>query len=152
MEETAAPTGTPDDARSRESRHRAEVIAAQEEALHRSRRAEHDKATAKIRAAIARWREAGIDPIPLRARPYTGSGTIRTSLTGWYLKHDRTLAVDTDGNYYVMRVPGGIVSRLRGATPEPTDAPLIVGRGGRDGESFDLDNLLQMRLEDPVRP
>ncbi|MBN3585964.1 hypothetical protein JYB64_26585, partial [Algoriphagus aestuarii] len=87
-----------------------------------------------------------------RAMPFTGSGSIRTSLHGWYLKQDRTIAVDTDARYYVMRVDGGLRSRLRGATPEPSLAPLVVGRGARDGESFDLDELLEMRLEDPVRP
>lgn len=135
-----------------ESRRRAEVIAAQEEALHRARRAEHEKATGIIRRAITDFREAGIAPYPLRARPYTGTGTIRTSLTGWYLKKDRTLGIDTEGNYYVLRVPGGLASRLRGATPEPTLAPLVVGRGARDGETFDLPELLAMRLEDPVEP
>lgn len=134
------------------SRHRQQVFAAKEEALRLAREAEHERATAKIRAAIQRFQEAGIDPVPLRAMPFTGSGSIRTSLHGWYLKQDRTIAVDTDARYYVMRVDGGLRSRLRGATPEPSLAPLVVGRGARDGESFDLDELLEMRLEDPVRP
>ncbi len=135
-----------------ESQHRAEVIAAQEQALHRARQAEHEKATVKIRTAIEKFRAAGIEPIPLRARPYTGSGTIRTALRGWYLKTDQSLGIDEDGRFYVLRVDGGILSRLRGATPEPSLAPLVVGRGARDGETFDIDELLQMRLEDPVRP
>lgn len=134
------------------SAHRREVIDAKEKALRRARQDEHERATAKIHAAIERWIAADIPPIPLRARPYTGSGTIRTRLRGWYLKHDRTLAVDTEGGYFVMRVDGSLLTRLRGATPEPDLAPLVVGRGGKDGESFDLDQLLQMRLEDPVRP
>lgn len=131
---------------------RREVIEAQQHALEAHRRDEHERATAHIRSAIAQFRAAGIDPIPLHARPYTGEGSIRTSLRGWYLKHDRTLAVDEDARYYVLRVPGGLMSRLRGATPEPTIAPLVVGRGARDGETFDIKELLRMRLEDPVRP
>lgn len=130
---------------------RAEVLATQERALAAARRAEHEKATALIREAIVRFREAGIEPVPLRARPYKGGGSIRTSLVGWYLKHDRSIGVDTEGRYYILRVDGSLRARLRGATPEPVDAPLVVGRGGRDGESFDLPELLQMRLEDPVR-
>lgn len=130
---------------------RHEVIAAQQNALEAQRRSEHERATAIIRDAIQQYREAGIEPIPLHARPFTGNGTIRTSLTGWYLKHDRTLAVDEDARFYVLRVPGGLMSRLRGATPEPSPAPMVVGRGGRDGETFEIRELLQMRLEDPVR-
>lgn len=131
---------------------RREVIQAQQNALEAQRREEHERATAIIRKAIDAYRAAGIEPIPLQARPFTGTGTIRTSLTGWYLKHDRTLAVDEEGRFYVLRVPGGLLSRLKGATPEPSPAPLVVGRGARDGETFEIKELLQMRLEDPVRP
>jgi hypothetical protein len=136
---------------SEESAQRNKVIEVQQQALLRAREAEHEKATALIRAAIEDWKAAGIPPVPLRAQPYKGSGTIRTSLVGWYLKKDHTVAVDTEGRYYVMRVDGGIVSRLRGADPRPTQAPLVVGRGARDGDSFDLTELLEMRRTDPVR-
>lgn len=131
---------------------RAEVVRAQEEALAAARRAEHEKATAIVREAIDGFYAAGIEPVPLRARPDTGRGTVRTSLTGWYLKKDRTIAIDTDARFYVMRVPGGLGARLRGADPEPSEAPLVVGRGARDGETFDLRELLEMRLADPVAP
>lgn len=134
------------------TRHRREVFAAKEQALHAARQAEHERATALIREAVDRFREAGIAPIPLRARPYTGSGTVRTGLTGWYLKQDRSLAVDAEGRYYVMRVEGGLWARWRGASPEPSPAPLVVGRGARDGDTFELQELLEMRLQDPVRP
>lgn len=133
-------------------RHRQEIVAAKEEALLAAREEEHRRATAKIREAIDSFREAGIAPVRLRARPYSGSGTIRTELQGWYLKTDRSIAVDTEARYFVMRVDGGVRARLRGATPESSQAPLVVGRGARDGESFDLDELLEMRLQDPVRP
>lgn len=151
---TGGTTGTGEDMGAEQdwTRQRREVIQAQENALRATRQAEHEKATARIRVAIAAYRDAGIAPVPLQARPYTGTGSIRTSLTGWYLKHDRSLAIDEEGRFYVMRVPGGILSRLRGATPEPSLAPMVVGRGARDGETFDIDELLQMRLEDPVRP
>lgn len=131
---------------------RRDVIAAKEAALHHSRQEEHHRATEKIRRAVDRFRAAGIEPVPLRARPYSGRGTIRTSLQGWYLKQDRSIAIDTDAHYLVMRVDGGLSARLRGADPAPSLAPLVVGRGARDGETFDLDELLEMRLRDPVRP
>ena len=130
---------------------RAEVIRAQEEALHAARRDEHEKATALLREGIAAFRAAGIDPVPLRARTDRGA-SVRTSFTGWYLKKDRSIAVDTEARYYVMRVAGGLAARFRGEDPEPTEAPLVVGRGARDGETFDLPELLEMRLRDPVIP
>ncbi|ASK65356.1 hypothetical protein CFK39_05395 [Brachybacterium avium] len=132
------------------TRHRREVFETKERALHAARDAEHEKATAMIREGVARFEQAGIPPVPLRARPYRGSGTIRTSLTGWYLKQDRSLAVDREGHYYVMRVDGGLRARVQGATPAPGFAPLIVGRGARDGDTFRLEELLEMRLQDPV--
>ena len=81
---------------------------------------------------------------------YQGGGVRRRYFEGWYLKQDRSLAVDAEGRYYVLRVDGGLLSRLRGAAPEPSPAPLIVGRGARDGDTFRLEELLEMRLADPV--
>lgn len=133
------------------ARRRSAVIRAQAEALRAARRDEHDRATALLREGIAAFEAAGIDAAPLRARTDRG-GSVRTSLLGWYLKHDRSIAVDTAARYYVMRVPGGLGARLRGQDPEPSDAPLVVGRGARDGETFDLPELLAMRLRDPVAP
>lgn len=132
------------------TRHRREVFETKERALRAARDAEHEKATAMLREGVARFEQAGIAPVPLRARPYRGGGTIRTSLTGWYLKQDRTLGVDRGGRYYVLRVDGGLRARLRGATPAPGFAPLIVGRGARDGDTFRLEELLEMRLQNPV--
>jgi hypothetical protein len=75
---------------------------------------------------------------------------VRTGLNGWYLKQDRSLAVDAEGRYYVLRVEGGLLARLRGEAPDPSPAPLVVGRGARDGDTFGLEELLRMRREDPV--
>lgn len=132
------------------SQQRAAVLAAQEQALEHARRTEHEKATAILREYVERFETAGIAPRPLRALPYKGSGTIRTPLHGWYLKHDRTIGIDTEARYFILRADGGLLTRLRGAEIEPVDAPLVVGRGGRDGETFDLRELLEMRVKDPV--
>lgn len=132
------------------SRHRREAVEVKEQALRAARQDEHERATALIRQAVQEYLAAGIAPVPLRARPYRGGGTVRTGLEGWYLKHDRTLAVDAEGCYYVLRVEGGLLSRLRGETPDPSPAPLVVGRGARDGDTFELQELLRMRREDPV--
>lgn len=149
MPQDEAPGGPRDEARTW-SQQRAAVIAAQEQALEHARRTEHEKATAILREYIERFEAAGIPPRPLRVLPYKGSGTIRTPLHGWYLKQDRTIGVDTRARYFILRADGGLLTRLRGAEIEPVDAPLVVGRGGRDGETFDLRELLEMRLTDPV--
>ncbi|MDO5662071.1 MAG: hypothetical protein Q4G40_05205 [Brachybacterium sp.] len=131
---------------------REELIAGRQRALDAERQDEHERATALIRDAVAAFREAGIAPYALRARPWSGGNSIRTGLVGWYLTKDRSVGVDEDGNYYVLQVAGGLVSRLRGETPSPYPAPMVVGRGARDGETVDLPDLLRTRLEDPVQP
>ncbi len=132
------------------SRHRREAVEAKERALKAARQDEHERATALIREAVAGFLEAGIAPVPLRARPYRGRGSVRTGLEGWYLKQDRSLAVDAEGRFYVLRVEGGLLSRLRGEAPDPSPAPLVVGRGARDGDTFGIEELLRMRRRDPV--
>ncbi len=134
------------------SRHRAEVFAAQERALANAEHAEHSKATALIIDAIARFRAAGIASHPLKARPLRGRKPVPTRHVGWYLTSDRSVGVDESGNYFILTAPGDLRTRLRGATLEPTMAPLVVGRGGRDGEAIDLAELLEKRLADPVPP
>lgn len=131
---------------------RGEIIRAQERALAAARRDEHERATALLTEAVTSFREAGIAPIPLRARTGPGEATVRTGLLGWYLTADRRIAVDAEARFYLLRVPGGLRSRLLGADPEPTHAPLVVGRGARDGETVDLRELLATRLRQPVRP
>ena len=45
-----------------------------------------------------------------------------------------------------LTVPGGWKERLRGVTVPATPPPLVVGRGGRDGDSGDLSTFLAWRL------
>ena len=86
---------------------------------------------------------SGLEPVPLRARTLDGH-EVRTDRRGWYLRRDRSVAVDTDGGYHV---PGGLMARLRGVTLEPTRPSLRVGQGGRDGETGDLEEFLAWALE-----
>jgi hypothetical protein len=44
-------------------------------------------------------------------------------------------------------VPGGLRERISGVKLKPSAPPLIVGKGGRDGESGDLAEFLRWRLE-----
>jgi hypothetical protein len=96
-----------------------------------------------VREAVAR----GLRQTPLRARAYNGRSTYRTPLRGWYLKRNATLAVDGDANFYVMSTATSFQARIAGAQVPPADPPLVVGAGGRDGESMPLEELLRIRLE-----
>ena len=83
---------------------------------------------------------------PLRAELYSGQ-RVKTDKTGWYLRKNESVAVGTDGGYYILTVPGGLKERVRGVKLKPSPPPLIVGKGGRDGETGDLSEFLQRRLE-----
>ncbi|WP_062201311.1 hypothetical protein [Demequina salsinemoris] len=107
-------------------------------ALERARAVEAAQARALLARFIDEAREAGLTPGPLTARGYDGRGTYRTQVEGWYLKRDRSVAVGADGEFYVMSVQGGLLERVRGTRVEPSDPPLELGRGGRDGESIPL--------------
>ena len=121
---------------------RREAAALHAEALERQQRAE----TAQARALIADFvREAtarGLEPTALAARSYDGRARYRTPLRGWYLRRNESVAVGTDGRFYVLTVPPSLRARLSGVTPEPSDPPIILGKGGRDGESLDLADAL----------
>lgn len=139
-------TGRPDRPES-ESDARTERALVHAEALERARAAESRAARALIADFIRAARDAGIAPVPLKARGYGGRGRFRTDTEGWYLRRDLSLAVGTDGNFYILTVPAGVGARLRGVTLVPSDPPLQLGRGARDGESVALDVALRRRLE-----
>jgi hypothetical protein len=129
------------------SRKRREALQAHAERMAQVRSRETTRASTMIAefvvAAIAR----GITPRPLLARPGERPPTYRTGLVGWYLTRDGSLAVTTDGGFYVLVVPSSLLGRVRGVTLQPADPPLQVGAGARDGESIALDVLLAMRLD-----
>lgn len=93
---------------------------------------------------------AGLEPRPLKARTLDGH-VVRTDRRGWYLRQNHSIAIDTDGGYHVLTVPGGWLARLRGVQLEPSRPSLQVGRGGRDGETGDLREFLAWVLEGRVR-
>ena len=90
----------------------------------------------------------GVEPRPLRA-PVVGSGvSYRTDITGWHLRRNRSLGADADGNFYILGVPASLKARLLGVRITPSDPPLTVGLGARDGESMPLEQLLSLRLKE----
>ena len=128
-------------------RSRREAAAEHADVLARRKSAETEQARGLLAAFVRTAQERGIAPTPLRARAFNGRSTYRTGLTGWYLKRNRSLAVDADANFYVLSTQTSIVSWMRGATVTPSDPPLVVGVGGRDGESMPLQQLLDLRLQ-----
>lgn len=119
---------------------------AQADALERRRLAEVAQAAAMVRQFAADAAAAGITPERLTARTYDGSARYRTDREGWYLKHDRSVAVGTDGEFYVLSVPRSLRGWLAGTTVPPAEPPLELGKGGRDGESMPMRVALDKRL------
>ena len=109
-------------------------------------RAEAARAKVLIDELIVAARAQGLEPRPLQARTL-GGHPVKTDKVGWYLRNNPSLAIDVDGNYYSMTVPGGLMERLRGVKLTPTLAPMVIGRGGRDGETGDLKEFLAWVLE-----
>jgi hypothetical protein len=129
------------------ARRRREAAQAQAERLTRTRQVESERARELLRGFVAEARDRGIAPGPLLARAGDGPPTYRTGLEGWYLTRDGAVGVDVDGKYYLLASPRSLRARLLGVTVRPSDPPLQVGAGGRDGESIALDALLALRLD-----
>ena len=134
---------------------RRESAAEHAEILDLRRAAESAQAREQLERFVQAARARGISTTELRARAYNGRSTYRTGLVGWYLKRNGSLGVDTEGRFYVLSTATSLRARLSGAVVAPSDPPLVVGVGGRDGESMPLQQLLELRLaagEDwPVR-
>jgi hypothetical protein len=125
---------------------RERAVAAHAAALAARQAAEQAQARAQIaefvRAAVAQ----GLPSEPLRALPYNGGSGYWTGLRGWYIHPDRSVAIGTDGGYYVLGVPASLKGRLAGVTLTPSEPRLIVGEGARDGASSPLSALLARAL------
>lgn len=69
------------------------------------------------------------------------------------MRNDRTMAVGTDGELYILSVPRSLAALVRGTSPRPVDEPpLVLGAGARDGESIDLDLALTRALGRELPP
>ncbi|MGV8910550.1 MAG: hypothetical protein ACOH1Y_16340 [Propionicimonas sp.] len=113
-------------------RHELAAAGAQAEA-----RAAHEQ----LDAFVARMRELGVAPEPLQATLLNGS-RVKTDKAGWYLNKARTLAVADDGTYYQLVTAGSGLARFTGLKLQPSAPTLVIGRGGRDGETGDLADFL----------
>lgn len=127
--------------RAEDARIRAELAAS-------SSRHESERAQVLIDEFVMRAMELRIAPEPLRARTFSGA-EVKTDKVGWYIRKNKSIAVGTDGGYYQLTVPGGsgFMDKLRGVRLKATPPPLVVGRGGRDGETGDLTEFLERALD-----
>lgn len=112
----------------------------------RRKAAESAEAARLLADFAAAATERGLRDTEFMARGLDGRGSYKTGVRGWYLRRNKSLGVGLDGAFYVLSVSGGLLARFRGVTLTPTDPPLIVGAGGRDGESIPLPDLLALRL------
>ncbi len=83
----------------------------------------------------------GPAPVPLKAVTLDGH-VVKTDKTGWYIRQNKSIAIDTEGGYHSLTVPGGWVERFRGVKLPGTQPSLTVGKGGRDGETGSLKEFL----------
>lgn len=115
--------------------------------LDRLRDAESAKAATMVHAFAKQAKRAGIEPERLSARPYSGRTVLKTDVVGWYINRACSAGVSVDGDFYLLHAPGGLSARLKGVHLEPSDPPLELGRGARDGESMPMEKALATRLE-----
>lgn len=126
---------------------RREAAAAQAAALERRKAGETAQARELLVGFVEEMKARGVEPEELRAQVVGTSTSYRTQVVGWYLKKNRSLGVDVDANFYILAVPASLKSRVTGVRVIPSDPPLDVGRGARDGESMPMAQLLRLRLD-----
>ncbi|WP_245534412.1 hypothetical protein [Xylanimonas cellulosilytica] len=126
--------------------HRTEAARVQAERLRARQDAVHAQAEGLLAEFLPVVAAHGPQPEPLRVRGYGGRGEARTPLKGWYLRFDRTAALATDGRFYMLIAPLSALDRLRGVRPAPARPPMVLGEGGKDGESVELPIALERVL------
>ena len=111
-----------------------------------ARRGEAQAAQVLIDDFLVAVRERGIAPERLMATQLDGR-QVRTDRTGWYVNAKRSVAIGEGGEWFVLTVPSSAFGRFTGVKLEASPPELVVGRGGRDGESGDLVDFLARVLE-----
>ncbi len=89
----------------------------------------------------------GLQPEPLRALLMDGT-RVKSDQVGWYINKSQTLAIAPDARFFKLLTTGGRFARFTGVKLTPSPPPLVVGRGGRDGETGDLKDFLERTLDD----
>ena len=126
---------------------RTQAAAIQASRLAQRQDAEHRRAEAQLDAFLPVVKAYGPAPVDLIVQGYGGVGEARTNLKGWYLRNNRTCALGTDGKFYVLIAP---LNRFHPPFLKikvaPTRPPMIIGEGGKDGDSIDLSDALERVL------
>lgn len=140
-----------DDATDWSERRRA-AAQAHAEALAATQAAESARARQMLADFVAEAAQRGLEPEPLLVQGYGGRGTARSQVRGWYLRRDRTVGVGEDGEFYVLTAPLSLIDRVRGVRVTPTPPPLVIGKGGRDGETMDMRDAISRALANAPGP
>jgi len=106
-----------------------------------AKQAEAAAAQRQIDAFVADMERRGVSPEPLQASLLNGR-RVKSDQVGWYLNAAHTIAIGPGGQYFSLVVPGSASARWRGVSVPASPPPLVVARGGRDGESGDLRDFL----------
>ncbi len=125
---------------------RREAAAEHAERLRRREAAENAQAQQILDDFAAAALRAGLPAETLRITGYGGKGRATSDVTGWYVRQDRSMGVGTDGKLYILTAPLGLMDRWRRVHLEPIPPPLVLGAGGRDGDSIDLADALERLL------
>lgn len=116
---------------------RTEAAREQGRRLRERQEVEHTRA----RAILAEFTPIALERLPperLVVKGYGGRGSARSDVEGWYLRLDKTVGLGTDGQFYVLTAPLSALDRIRGVRLQPTPPPLVIGAGGKDGDSIEL--------------
>ena len=125
---------------------RREAARIRQELVDAAQRAESVRARVIVDAFVAEARRRGLPTVPLEATLLDGR-RVTTNRVGWYVNRAQSVAIGDDGAWYNLLVAGSPLARWRGVSVEPSDPPLVVGLGGRDGESGDLQEFLDRVLD-----
>lgn len=129
------------------SNSRAEDARRREEMAAAALRNESIAAQVQVDEFVATAKSRGLTPEPLRAQLMDGT-RVKSDQVGWYLNKARTLAIAPDGRFFQLLTNGGRLARFTGVKLSPSPPPLVIGRGGRDGETGDLKDFLARALDD----
>ncbi|HEY1487736.1 MAG TPA: hypothetical protein VGF84_16630 [Micromonosporaceae bacterium] len=128
------------------ARQRTRAIKAHAADLERREAADAEQARQMLLEFVEAMRAQATPPTSLVARSFDGRHRYRTGLHGWYLRADNSIAVDEEGQFYILSVRGSLRALVSGATVVPSRPRLIMGEGGRDGERISLRELLDRRI------
>jgi predicted alpha/beta-hydrolase family hydrolase len=128
------------------TRRRREAAAEHAARLEQRQATESARAQQLLDTFAAAALRTGLPTSRLQVTGYGGRGRATSDVTGWYIRQDKAMGVGTDGRLYVLTAPLSLPERLRGIHLDPIAPPLVLGAGGRDGDSIDLVDALERVL------